>query len=87
MDRYEIFRKRLKEERVRNKLRIKDVVEKTGIPRTSLYSLMNKRYTVGIQELVNLCMLFEVSADYLLGLTDERKTKMLDNVGHTKGEQ
>lgn len=48
MDRYEIFRKRLKEERIRNKLRIKDVVEKTGIPRSSLYQLLHNRYSVGI---------------------------------------
>ena len=75
MDRYEIFRKRLKEERIRNKLRIKDVVEKTGIPRSSLYQLLHNRYSVGIQELVNMCLLFDVSADYLIGLTDERKLK------------
>jgi hypothetical protein len=62
---------RLRELRLEKGLRLKDVAEAMGV---TLRTISN--YEAGIREpsldmLVKLCKFFEVSSDYLLGLSDE----------------
>lgn len=62
---------RLRELRLEKGLRLKDVAEAMGV---TLRTIIN--YEAGIREpsldmLVKLCKFFEVSSDYLLGLSDE----------------
>ncbi len=62
---------RLRELRLEKGLRLKDVAEAMGV---TLRTISN--YEAGIREpsldmLIKLCKFFEVSSDYLLGLSDE----------------
>lgn len=62
---------RLRELRLEKGIRLKDVAEAMGV---TLRTISN--YEAGIREpsldmLVKLCKFFEVSSDYLLGLSDE----------------
>lgn len=62
---------RLRELRLEKGLRLKDVAEAMGV---TLRTISN--YEAGIREpsldmLVKLCKFFDVSSDYLLGLSDE----------------
>ena len=62
---------RLRDLRLEKGLRLKDVAEAMGV---TLRTISN--YEAGIREpsldmLVKLCKFFEVSSDYLLGLSDE----------------
>ena len=64
---------RLKQLRLRDGLYQKDVADGVGI---SLYSIC--KYETGkkvpsLGVLTNLCKFFDVSSDYLLGLTDDPK--------------
>ena len=48
----------------------KDVYEKLGISANGYASYEQGRTEPNIDTLIKLCRIFEVSADYLLGLTD-----------------
>ena len=66
-----MFKERLKELRLDKGLRLKDVADAVNL---SIRAISN--YEQGIREpslsiLKDLCRFFNVSADYLIGLTDE----------------
>lgn len=66
-----MFKERLKELRLDKGLRLKDVADAINL---SIRAISN--YEQGIREpslsiLKDLCKFFNVSADYLIGLTDE----------------
>jgi len=64
---------RLKELRLVNDLYQKDVAEKVGVVHDSIsqYELGDRIPSLKI--FLKLCLFFDVSADYLLGLTDDPK--------------
>lgn len=62
---------RMKELRLEQKLNIKEVAQYVGLVPTAIYN-----YELGIREpsiatIKKLCKLFNVTSDYLIGLTDD----------------
>ena len=56
-----------------NDYKQKDIAEILGI-KQSAYSKYEKRRTkIQVEDLIKLCKLYNVSADYILGFTDEQK--------------
>ena len=56
-----------------NDYKQKDIAEILGI-KQSAYSKYEKRRTkIQVEDLIRLCKLYNVSADYILGFTDEQK--------------
>ena len=64
------FCERLKVIRKESDMTQKDVYEKLGISANGYASYEQGRTEPNIDTLIKLCRIFEVSADYLLGLTD-----------------
>ena len=69
----ENFSRRLRE--VRNKAgeRQADVAELLGVKPNQIVEMENARKTTTFEKLYKLCEHYNVSADYLLGLTDEAR--------------
>lgn len=66
--------------------RIRELREERGISQTELANMLNvtqrtvsrfelEQHDLGTQDVIAICRLFEVSADYLLGLEDEAGSK------------
>ena len=56
-----------------NDYKQKDIAEILGI-KQSAYSKYEKRRTkIQVEDLITLCKLYNISADYILGFTDEQK--------------
>lgn len=64
------FSERLKGIRKENGMTQKDVYERLGISPNGYASYEQGRTEPNVETIVQLCKIFEVSADYLLGLTD-----------------
>lgn len=64
------FSQRLKEIRKENNLTQKDVYEKLEISPNGYASYEQGRTEPNIATIIKLCKIFNVSADYLLGLKD-----------------
>ena len=64
------FCERLKMIRKESDMTQKDVYEKLGISANGYASYEQGRTEPNIDTLIKLCRIFEVSADYLLGLID-----------------
>ena len=65
-----IFKERLKEQRIYNKLTQKAVAQSLGIS-ASCYAGYESGYREpDLNTLIKLCKLFKISSDYLLGLED-----------------
>ncbi len=65
-----VFNKRLKEVRAINKLNQKQVAEKLKISVTCYAGYEQGYRQPDIKTLKKICLLYDVSADYLLGLED-----------------
>ena len=65
-----VFGKRLRELRKEKGLLMKDVAKDLGIGLTTLAGYENNEREPNFLILVKLCRYYNVSADYLLGLTD-----------------
>ena len=66
----EIF-KDLKEE---NNFSITEISKRTGIPITTLSNYLNRGSLPGVEQLILLSKLFNVSVDYLVGLEEDSPT-------------
>lgn len=61
---------RIKELRTQHNLTVAELAEKIGIDKSTLSRIENgKTQNIGAEQLVNLCREFQVSADFLLGIT------------------
>ncbi len=65
-----VFGERLKELRCSKKMTQVELAELLGVTKTQISDLENAKTTTSFEKLVFLCEYFEVSADYLLGLSD-----------------
>lgn len=76
--------KRLKEARKNAGYTQKQVAEKMGTVQTAYIKYENGRLELDYQKIYFLCQLYEISADYLLGLEDEagRKVYNINNNIH-----
>lgn len=64
------FAERLKELRLEKKLTLKQAAEIFHVSRTSYHRWEQEKFEPSIDTLCAICHYFEVTADYLLGLTD-----------------
>ena len=64
------FNERLKMIRLENGMTQKDVYEKLNVSANGYASYEQGRTEPSVQTLIKLCKIFDVSADYLLGLED-----------------
>ena len=67
----ELFCKRLKEIRAQRKMTQQDISEKTGIPSTSISHIEAGSRKPSLENFYKLIVVLNVSADYLLGRTDQ----------------
>ena len=86
MSRYTKFSERLKQLRENMKISQRELARQTGISSAmiSLYEANKKTPTIDV--LIKLAKFFEVSADYLLGLTDNPQPWQKDLPEHIKKE-
>ena len=80
----EIFSTQLTSLRITKAVMAKDVAAAIGITRASMSQLESGLNAPSLNTLLALCRYFNVSADYLLGLTDEPRP--LHSDGHPAGE-
>lgn len=69
-----LFGGRVKAERKRQSLTLEALAERTGISRNFLWEIEAGRKTPAINTLYNLGVNLGVSLDYLMGVTDKRRT-------------
>jgi len=67
------FTKRLKELRNKNAISQVALAKEIGISRQTIARCENGSSEPNIQMIYNLCIYFDVTADYLLGLVDDMK--------------
>lgn len=61
---------RLKELRIERNLKLKDVAEKLNVTIRTISRYEDGTREPSVEMIIKFCKLYEVSADYLLGLTD-----------------
>ena len=66
----EIVGKKLKERRTQLKMTQREVAEALGIAQPVYQRFENGIFECNYSQIVALCKLFDISADYLLGLTE-----------------
>lgn len=66
-----IFSQRVRELRLENGWTQEELAEKVGLKKQTINGIENK-HTTKIEIVVKLASIFNVSVDYLLGLTDKR---------------
>ena len=64
-----MFSKRLRELRRSSSLTQKEVAQRIGTNNSSICDWERGRTEPGIADIIKLCKLFDVTADYLLGIT------------------
>ena len=67
----ELFGQRLLELREKNALSQKAVADILGVTRTQVSDMENGKSGTNLERLYQLCEYYKVSADYLLGITDD----------------
>lgn len=72
MDVIEILAKRLKELRQENNYSQKEIAELMGIAQVTYSHYELGRRSISIQNLVKIAKIYNVSVDYLLGLSDKK---------------
>jgi len=73
------LQEKIKDLRVENRLRLEDLAKETGIPQSTLQRIEADDFLrVGYQDLTNLAGYYDVSTDYLFGLTDNRKHRNVE---------
>lgn len=75
-----ILKERLKDLRRKNNVTQEEVAKKIGIPRSTYSGYEKGVREAGYVVLIRLAKLFDVSVDYLLGLTEKPKYKTEKNV-------
>lgn len=66
-----VVAQRLKESRVTAGLKLKDAAEKLNITVQSVLRYENGSREPSLETLITFCKLYDVSSDYILGLSDE----------------
>lgn len=58
-----------------------DLAEVIGVGKAQISEIERAKRTTTVEKLAAICEHYNVSADYLLGLTDERRTLKIDSEG------
>ncbi len=69
------YTKRLYDLRIDNDLKQEDVANVLKITKQAYGMYENKRRSLPIESLIVLCKFYNVSSDYILGLTDDMESK------------
>ncbi len=69
------YTKRLYDLRIDNDLKQEDVAKVLKITTQAYGMYENKKRSLPIESLITLCRFYNVSADYILGLSDDKNTK------------
>ena len=67
----EVFGQRLRELRKKANEKQDDLAESLGITKTQVSDMENGKSGTNLERLYQLCEYYKVSADYLLGITDD----------------
>ncbi len=70
---YSLFSKRLHSERILRELTIESLSQLTGLPTVTLLGHESQSQIIVIEELVKIADTFEISLDYLIGISKNRK--------------
>lgn len=73
-----ITSERLKAVRVNNNLRQKELCDKIGVMITTYSGYENGKHDIPTDIIARICELFEISADYIIGISDNPKGKYAD---------
>jgi transcriptional regulator with XRE-family HTH domain len=73
-----MFKKRLREERLRLKLTQESIADKLGLASSSYALYEQGRREPDLDTLKKLADIFDVTTDYLLGRTDHKQTEILE---------
>lgn len=73
------FGYRLRELRIRKKLTQTQVAYRLNLSKTTISGYENNVKTPSLDILIKLCLLYDVSSDYILGL-DNRETIVVDGI-------
>lgn len=65
-----MYGERIRELRLGNNLTQKELAQKLGVDFRSVSFWETERYEPNISQIIKLCALFDVTADYLLGIMD-----------------
>lgn len=65
-----MYGERIRELRLGNNLTQKELAQKLGVDFRSVSFWETERYEPNISQIIKLCALFDVTADYLLGIVD-----------------
>ncbi len=65
-----MYGERIRELRLGNNLTQKELAQKLGVDFRSVSFWETERYEPNISQIIKLCALFDVTADYLLGIAD-----------------
>lgn len=68
-----IISERLKKVRIANKIKQKDLCDKIGVMITTYSGYENGKHDIPADIIVRICDLFDISADYIIGRTDNPK--------------
>ncbi|MDT2898357.1 helix-turn-helix domain-containing protein [Lactococcus lactis] len=68
----EYFGDKLRALRMEKKLTQNDLAARLGIVGASVFSYEKSKQYPSVEVLIQLCQIFDVSADYLLGLSDDK---------------
>lgn len=71
---------RLREERIAQNLTQEDMAKKLGITRQAYGNYETGKRDVDSQTLVNLAVILDMSVDYLLGISKNKKRNLEDNL-------
>lgn len=73
------LQEKLRDLREERKLKLSDIEDATGIPKSTLQRFEDEKNTrIGYQDIEVLTRFYEVSADYLFGVTDLRQYRNVD---------
>ncbi len=68
------YRERITELREDNDKKQKEIAEILGIKQSAYSKYEKGRTKIGVDDIIKLCIFYNISADYILGLSDEKKS-------------
>lgn len=68
------YRERITELREDNDKKQKEIAEILGIKQSAYSKYEKGRTKIQVDDIIKLCIFYNVSADYILGLSDEKKS-------------
>lgn len=81
-----MYGKRLKELRIEKGLTQKELAKKINTTQSTIGKYEREELQPNVEIIIQICKLFNISSDYLIGLEDETGTKTYNNYGIHTGD-